>query len=158
MVARIACCSPMVLLVCVTRSFGFMVFVLSTSALNRRLCGGSRPSVEELVGLLAALLRDLLEVSQRLQCLDRGANDVVRIRAAEALGQDVVNARALDDGAHGTAGDDARSRRSGLEKHAPAAEMTERLMRNGHAVERNAKDVLPGLIVSFANGLGNLVG
>ena len=63
------------------------------------------------VDLLAALARDLLDAAERLQRRDRRADDVVRVRAAEALGEDVVDARALDDGADRAAGDDARSRR-----------------------------------------------
>ena len=65
---------------------------------------------------------------------------------------------ALDDGAHRAARDDARSLRSRLEEHPPAAEVAERLVRDRHAVERHPEDVLPRLVVPLADRLGHLVG
>ena len=47
---------------------------------------------------------------------------------------------------------------AGLRNTLPGAEVTERLVRDGHAVERDAEDVLARLIVALADGLGHLVG
>ena len=69
-----------------------------------------------------------------------------------------MDARALDDGADSAAGDDAGSRRGGLEEHLARAEVTADLVRHGRAVERDVEDVLPRLVVALADGLGDLVG
>ena len=45
-----------------------------------------------------------------------------------------------------------------LEEHLAGAEVTERLVRDGHAVERDLEDVLARLVVALADRLGHLVG
>jgi hypothetical protein len=69
-----------------------------------------------------------------------------------------VDAGRLDDGADGAAGDDARSRARGLEQHLARAHVPEGLVGDRHAVERDGEEVLAGLIVALADGLGDLVG
>src|SRR5579883_1388257 len=118
MVARMPWSCPMVLRVWVTLSFAFMVRSSALSSLRRsrllQVC--RRLAVDEVFGLLAALAGELLEASQRLERHHGGAHDVVRIRAPEALREDVVDPRALDDGAHRAARDDTRSLRCRLEE------------------------------------------
>src|SRR5579863_1482150 len=129
------------------------------SALRRRWrCLERRFVIEDVFDQLAALVSHLLTAAQRLESLHRRPHHVVWIRAAQTLGKDVVDPGALDDRAHGTPRDDARSGGGRFEKDTTTAEMTEDLMGNRHAVERHAKHVLSGLIVALADGLGHLVG
>ena len=60
----------------------------------------------------------------------------------------------LDDGADRAPGDDARSLRGGLEEDPAAAEVAEGLVRDGHAVERDAEDVLARLVISLRMASG----
>ncbi len=46
---------------------------------------------------------------------------------------------------------------AGLRKHLAGAEVAERLVRDGHAVERHPEDVLARLVVALADRLGHLV-
>ena len=56
--------------------------------------------------------------AQRLEAGDRRLDEVDRVLRAEALGEDVVDARELEHGAHAAAGDDAGTGGGGLEHHA----------------------------------------
>src|SRR6266536_2091570 len=64
-----------------------------------------------------ATSRDLLRTDQALQRGHGGVHDVDRVVRAERLGQHVVDARALEHGAHRAAGDDARTGTGRLEQH-----------------------------------------
>src|SRR5277367_1076767 len=125
----------MMLLVWVTRRFAFMSPRLLALALGHDLRGSAGPLVEEVVGLLATLAGDLLHAPERFERCDRGANDVVGVGATQALGQNVVDAGALDHRSHGAAGDDARTGGGRLQKDSTRTEVSERLVRNGDAVQ-----------------------
>src|ERR1700685_162727 len=124
---------------------------------RRQLRSGAGLLVEQLIDLFATFSGDLSHAPQPPQRSNRGANHVVRVRASQAFRQDVMDAGALDDGPHRSAGDDAGSGGSRLQKNAPASEVAERLMRNGHAVERHAKHVLARLVVTLPNGFWDFV-
>src|ERR1700674_313155 len=64
--------------------------------------------VPDRLDLDPALARDLPHGDELHQPVHRGAHGVVRVVATQALGQDVVDAGALEHRAHRTAGDDAR--------------------------------------------------
>ena len=79
-------------------------------------------------------------------------------RDALALGQDVPDAGRLEHRAHRAAGDDARSFGGGLEEHPAGAEVTEHLVGDGVALQRDAEEVLLGVLAALADRLGDLVG
>ena len=125
-----------------------------------RLARRARLLRSHVVDRLVALVGDLLGGS----CSILSAATVARttlcgFARAEALGEDVVDARRLDDGANRAAGDDARSRR-GRAEEAPCRRRSGRTTRAGSvdAVERHLEHVLARLIVALADGLGHLVG
>src|SRR6266496_3427394 len=65
----------------------------------------------------AATRRDLFGADEVLQRRHGRVDDVDRVVRAERLGQHVVDARALEHGAHRAAGDDARTGTGRLEQH-----------------------------------------
>src|SRR5690242_2560300 len=83
-------------------------------------------------------------------------DDVDRVLAAEALAQDVADARRLDDGADRAARDNAGSRRCGTDHDLAGAKRRIDAMRNGGAAEGHADQVLLGLLHALADGLGDL--
>src|SRR4029078_9199626 len=90
--------------------------------------------------------------------LHRLTNDVVRVRAADALREDVVDARALDDGANCTAGDDDGTSGGRLEEDPARGELAADFVRHRLPVERDAEDVLARLVIALADRFGDLVG
>src|SRR5207249_3239163 len=82
---------------------------------------------------------------------------VVRVGGAEALGEDVAHAGALQHRAHRAAGDDAGSGRGGLQEHAPGAVVTDDFMRNGRARERHLDHAAAGGFDGLAHRLAHLV-
>src|SRR5207237_4853886 len=84
---------------------------------------------------LAAAAGNVLGALQRAQAVDRGVDDVDGVRGAERLGQDVLDAGGLDHGPDGAAGDDAGSRRGGLQHDDGAGGLTEHLVGNGREHE-----------------------
>src|SRR5687767_15074272 len=116
----------------------------------RRLLATGTRTIRNRRRLHAALTRDLVQRRQLAETLDRGPHQVVRIRRAEALGQDVGNARAFHDGAHGTTRDHARPWSGGLHEDLSGAVMTDDLVRdrgagkwNGEHLATRAVDRLP---------------
>src|SRR3954465_9442386 len=61
--------------------------------------------------------RDLLGADEGLQRLHGGGDDVDRVGGAEALGEHVVDAGALQHGTHRTTGDDTGTGAGRLEQH-----------------------------------------
>src|SRR5258708_16081927 len=109
----------MPLLTCLTRSlppsawaFGFCLASWRPGVFALALLGMRRLRLPRLVpdrlGLDPALARDLPHGHEPAQPVHRGAHRVVRVVAPQALGQDVVDAGALEHRAHRTAGDDPR--------------------------------------------------
>src|SRR5438034_603105 len=115
----------------------------------------ARP-VRDGLELDAALLGDTPRRREVLQRIQRGPHHVVRVGGAEALGEDVAHAGALEHHAHGSAGDDAGPRRGGLQKHAPGAVVPDDFMRDGRARERHLDHAAAGGLYGLAHRLPEL--
>src|SRR4029077_642986 len=63
----------------------------------------------------------------------------------------------LEHRAHRTARDDARTFERRLQQHLPRAEVTEHLVRNRVAHQRDLEEVLLRVLAALANRLGNFV-
>src|SRR2546427_6244218 len=116
----------------------------------------ARP-VRDGLELDAALLGDAPRRREVLQRVQRGPNHVVRVGGAEALGEDVAHAGALQDGAHRPARDDARSGCGGFQKHAPRAVVPDDLMGDGRPRERDLHHAAAGGFDGLAHRLTHLV-
>src|SRR5213593_1016471 len=116
----------------------------------------ARP-VRDGLELDAALLGDAPRRREVLQRIQRGPHHVVRVGGAEALGEDVAHAGALEHRAHGSAGDDAGPRRGRLQKHAPGAVVTDDFVRDGRARERDLDQATAGGFDRLAHRLAHLV-
>src|SRR5690349_5408685 len=121
------------------------------SALLPRLIG-------DLVQLDAALARHLPGAHQLAQAVHRGAHHVVRVRRAQALGEDVGDAGALEYRAHRAAGDDTGTGGGGLEQHPPRAMLAHDLVRNGGAGFRQLHHRALGRVHGLPDRLAHLVG
>src|SRR3712207_4951655 len=75
--------------------------------------------------------RDLLGADEVLQRLHGRVHDVDRVRRAEALGEHVVDARALQDGTHRTTGDDTGTGAGRLEQDDSGRRLTLHGVRDG---------------------------
>src|SRR6476646_6588306 len=95
---------------------------------------------------------------QRAEGLDGRPGDVDRVGRAVGLGQDVADARGLEDRAHGAAGDDAGPLRGGLEHHAARAELDPDLVGDGGADQRGADQGVLCVLDTLADRLGHLAG
>src|SRR5207237_5748559 len=74
------------------------------------------------------------------------------------LRKDVADPGRFDDGADGTAGDDARALRRRAQHHARRAEVGDDLMRDGPIDERNEHHVLLRVLAPLVDGARDLVG
>ncbi len=72
---------------------------------------------DDVRNLLVAASGDAARVLLHLERVERGTNDVVRVSRTHRLGDDVMDAQHLEDGAHGAAGNDTRARRSRTQHH-----------------------------------------
>src|SRR5207302_678206 len=107
---------------------------------------------------LAAAAGNVLGALQRAQAVDRGVDDVDGVRGAERLGQDVLDAGGLDHGPDGAAGDDAGSRRGGLQHDDGAGGLTEHLVGNGREHEGDVEHGLARLLGCLGDGGRHLTG
>src|SRR6267378_508325 len=105
----------------------------------------------------APLLGDTTRRREVLEAIQRGPHHVVRVGGAEALGEDVAHAGALQHRAHRAAGDDAGPGRGGLQKYAPGAVVTDDFMRDGRARERDLDQAAAGGFDRLAHRLAHLV-
>src|SRR5271170_6510633 len=121
--------------------------------LNPRSGGGFgliRRAAAEPVDILGAA-----QFGQRLEgCLDQ----VVRIRRAQPLGQNVADARELDHRAHTARRDDAGALGCRPQHDASRAETSYDFVRDGAVLNRHADETLLGAIDALANRLGHFVG
>src|SRR5437016_3559051 len=119
-------------------------------------------------GLLARLVGDGVELHPPLlrhpprrgesgQPVHRGAHHVVRVGRAQALGQDVAHAGALEHRAHGPAGDHAGPRRRRLEEHPARSVVADDLMGDRAAGERHLHHVAACGLHGLAHRLADLV-
>src|SRR5690242_15747400 len=104
-----------------------------------------------------ALLGDAPSRRQVLQAVQCGSHHVVRVGGAEALGEDVAHASALEHGAHRAAGNHAGPGRGGLQEDTPGAVMPDDLMRDGRAGERDLDQAAAGGFDRLAHRLAHLV-
>src|SRR3990172_12780007 len=119
--------------------------------------------------LLPGLVRDLVEVDAPLaghlprahepaQPVHRGAHHVVRVGRAQALGQDIRDASALEHRAHGAAGDDAGTGGGGLEQPPAGAVLAHDLVGDGRAGLGHLHHGALGGVHRLPDCLGHLVG
>src|SRR5829696_7294723 len=106
----------------------------------------------------AATARDLLRADQGLQRGDRGVHDVDRVVRAERLGQHVVDAGALQHGAHRTTGDDTGTGARRLEQHDAGRGLALHRVRDRALDERHLEEVLLGLLDALGDRRGHLLG
>src|SRR5690348_10041056 len=102
--------------------------------------------------------RDLLGTHEALEGRDGRVDDVDRVRGPERLAQHVVDAGALEHGAHRTTGDDAGTRAGRLEQHDTGGRLALDGVRDGRADPRDAEEVLLGLLDALRDGGGHLLG
>src|SRR6266513_1410752 len=105
----------------------------------------------------AALLSHTPRRREVLERVQRRPHHVVRVGGAEALGEDVAHAGALEYRAHRAARDDARPGRGGFQQHAPGAVVTDDLVRDGRARERDLDQAAAGGFDGLAHRLAHLV-
>src|SRR6266545_7232472 len=113
-------------------------------------CGSGRDA--------AAHLHDFLRVAQVGQCQQSRLDHVDRVRAAQRLGQDVLDARGFDDRAHGAARDHASTWRGRLEQDFRGAKLLHDLVRDRRASHRHADQIFPRALGALANRIGHLIG
>src|SRR5688572_20066828 len=102
--------------------------------------------------------RDLLGADEVLQRLHRGVHDVDRVRRTEALGEHVVDARALEHGTHRATGDDTGTGAGRLEEHDTGRRLTLHGVRDGAGDPRHGVEVLLGLLDTLGDSRGHLLG
>src|SRR4051794_38782875 len=102
--------------------------------------------------------RDLLGADEVLQRLHRGVHDVDRVRGTQALREHVVDAGALEHGAHRTTGDDTGTGAGRLEQHDTGGRLTLHRVRDGAGDARHVVEVLLGLLDALGDGRGHLLG
>src|SRR6266516_3942483 len=95
---------------------------------------------------------------QVLQRIDGRAHHVVRVGRAQALGENIAHARALEYGAHRAARDHAGPRRGGLQEHPARAMVPHDLVRDGAARERHFHHAPARGFHGFAHRLTHFVG
>src|SRR5213594_4277569 len=136
----------------------------SPSALTVASCLGDSPMIERLRVTLSFLSgtdrlldwspRAVAATARRVQVLqpldpaqrvERGLEHVVRIVGAERLREDVLHARRLEDGSHGTARDDAGARHRRLQKDPAGAEMPRDLAGDRRVLQRHEDQILLGV-------------
>src|SRR5688572_15081130 len=124
--------------------------------LHRLLRLGAR-AVAELRRLDATLASDLVHRRELRQSVHRRAHHVVRVRRAEALRQDVVDAHALHDRANRATGDHAGARRRGLHPYLARAVLARDLVRDRRSRERHGDEVAASRLDGLADRFRDLV-
>src|SRR3954447_13896608 len=102
--------------------------------------------------------RDLLGADEVLQRLHGGVHDVDRVRGTQALGEHVVDARTLQDGAHRTTGDDAGTGAGRLQQDDAGRCLTLHRVRDGAGDPGHPVEVLLGLLDTLGDRRGHLLG
>src|SRR4051794_27366317 len=102
--------------------------------------------------------RDLLGTDEVLQRLHGRVDDVDRVGGPEALGQHVVDAGALEHGAHRAAGDDTGTGAGRLQQHDTGRRLTLHRVRDGAGDAGHLVEVLLGLLDALGDRRGHLLG
>src|SRR3954469_1642190 len=105
----------------------------------------------------AAARRDLLRPDERLQRRHGGVDDVDRIVRAERLRKHVVDARALEHGAHRATGDDAGTGAGRLQQDDAGRLLALHRVRDRLLDPRHLEEVLLGLLDALGDGGRNLL-
>src|ERR1022692_1207120 len=135
-----------------------VTFAICSFSLNfRAVAGAVGAATDDVADLLASLGGDLAGRGLDLERFECGPDHVVGIGRAHRLGDHVLYAQRLQDGAHGTAGDYARARRRGahhdLARAPPALAI---VVQGARLAKRNADHRLPGLFGRLADRFGHL--
>jgi hypothetical protein len=93
------------------------------------------------------------EILERLQSRFGDVRGVLR---AERFGQDVFDTGRFDNRTDGFARDNSSTRRGRTQQNFSAAVLREDFMRDGRVLQRNAGEIMPGVIVSFADRVRDL--
>src|SRR6267378_2076772 len=128
--------------------------------------GGLRPMARGILpGLVgnrlhldAPLLGHAARRRQALEPVHRGPHHVVRVGGAQALGEDVAHAGALQHGTHRAPGDHAGTGSGRLEQHAPRAVVPDDLVGDRAAGERHVHHAASGRFDRFPYGFAHLIG
>src|SRR5882757_8282401 len=107
----------------------------------------------QLFDCLAAQGGDFGLVSKLDESVERGLDDIVRVRGAEALSKHVLHAGGGHNGAHRLAGDDASPFGGGLQHDLTGAVVAEDLVRDRALGEVDLVQVLLGGLDPLADGL-----
>src|SRR5690606_34409787 len=102
--------------------------------------------------------RDGTGLLETLQRLDGRVHDVDRVRRAERLRQDVVDAGALEDGADRTTGDNTGTGSGRTQQDDACGSLTLHGVRDGRADAGHAEEVALGLLDTLRDGEGDLAG
>ena len=90
--------------------------------------------------------------------IDGSLHHAVGVGRAFALGKNVLNADALENGTHGTAGDNTGTGGSRFEKYLGSAVLATLLVGDGALQHRDADKVLLGVVDTFLDGGLDLLG
>ena len=100
---------------------------------------------------------NLVLASQHGQRGERRLDDILGIGGSEGLGQDVLNADALEHGSDRATGDDTGTFGGRLEQHSSGTEDTRDIVGNRSADHRNPNEVLLGDLDALANRHGHFL-
>src|SRR5579872_2334110 len=117
----------------------------------------SRSSSFALVAVAAAQRLVLVLVAQLFERVEGRLDHVVRIRRAQRLGQNVLNPRRFEDGAHRTAGDDPGPIRRRFEQDPAGSVVPGGGMRNGRSAHGDGDHVFLGDLDALLDGRGNFL-
>src|SRR6266542_6285459 len=113
---------------------------------------------EHLLDRAAAHRRHVRGTAEPVKAVDDRLDQVVRVTAAQALGQDVLDSRHLEHRPHRGAGDDAGAGGGRLEQHLARAEVADDLVWNRPAArDRDCEHALLRRLARLADRLRDLV-
>lgn len=115
-------------------------------------------SVEYFGQFHTALLGDGIGITHQAQRFERSLHYVMRVGRTFRLAQYVFHTYAFQYGTHSTAGNYTGTVGSRLQEYGGGAVLGHDFVRNGAFVNRNFDQVLLGIVNSFGDGFGNLIG
>ena len=115
-------------------------------------------SVKHSIQIHTSQLCDGVGIAHFGQSVESSLHHRVGVGGALRLGHHVLHANALEDGTHGTTGDDTGTRSSGLDVDVGAAVLTVLLVRQRAVQNGNLHQVLLGVINALLDGGGGFLG